>query len=115
MAIVQELNKEWFCDRFKEMGRGDNFSYEGLCALYDYFDEYSDETGEDFKLDVIAICCDWYEASEEELLREYCHEIEQYNEDNGGEIDPESLVIDFMNDNTFTIVLDNGNILYQAF
>ena len=48
---------------FRECGRENHFSYEGFNALYDYLNEYSDEVGEDFKVDVIAICCDFTEYS----------------------------------------------------
>lgn len=59
---------------FKEYGREDHFSYYGFQALYDYFDQYSDDIGEDFKIDVIAICCDFTEyASWEELYNNYSY------------------------------------------
>lgn len=59
---------------FKECGRENHFSYEGFHALYDYLDNYSDEVGEDFKVDVIAICCDFTEyESWEELYNNYSY------------------------------------------
>ena len=48
---------------FKECGRENHFSYEGFNALYDYLDDYSEEVGEPFKVDVIALCCDFTEYS----------------------------------------------------
>lgn len=57
---------------FKECGRKDYFSYEGFNALYDYLDEYSDEVGEDIKVDVMALCSDFTEYSGwEELYDNY--------------------------------------------
>lgn len=50
-----------FCDRFREMGRKDQFSYNGLHALYDHLVQYEAETGEEIELDVIALCCDYSE------------------------------------------------------
>ena len=52
---------------FRECGREHHFSYEGFNALYDYLEEFSECTGEDFKIDVIALCCDFteYESWEE--------------------------------------------------
>ena len=59
-------------DLFRRCGRENHFSYEGFNALYDYLDEYSGEVGEDFKVDVIAICCDFTEyESWEELYNDY--------------------------------------------
>jgi hypothetical protein len=46
-----------FADQFRDYGRGDNFSYDALHALYEWYEELDP----DMELDVIAICCDWYE------------------------------------------------------
>lgn len=51
--------------------RPDNFSYEGLCALFDYLEEYEEGTGEQMELDVIALCCDFSEATLEEIAEDY--------------------------------------------
>ena len=61
MAIVQTLNVYQFRDAFRAYGRNDQFSYNGLECLFDYLEEYSDSTGEPFELDVVALCCDFYE------------------------------------------------------
>ena len=52
---------------FRECGRENHFSYEGFNALYNYLEEFSECIGEDFKIDVIALCCDFteYEGWEE--------------------------------------------------
>ncbi|MCD6162597.1 MAG: hypothetical protein J7K40_09325 [candidate division Zixibacteria bacterium] len=52
-----------FRDAFQKMGRGDNFSYEGLEALYDFLEECE---GEDYELDVIALCCAYSEYGDVE-------------------------------------------------
>lgn len=75
---------------FRKCGRENHFSYEGFNALYDYLDEYSDEVGEDFKVDVIAICCDFTEYSGwEEIYDNYSYSynnksktFEELEEDN---------------------------------
>lgn len=46
-----------FADQFQAYGRGDDFSYEALEALYEWYEELDP----DMELDVIAICCDWCE------------------------------------------------------
>jgi len=102
MAIVQELNKSYFMDRFTEMGRGDQFSYEAL--------EYSESTGEDYRLDVIAICCDWYESTVEELINEYDIDVSECEDDE----EKQETVIDYLNDETFAMYAGD-KILYQAF
>lgn len=59
---------------FREYGRENYFSHEGFNALYDYLEELSKETGTDFKVDVIALCCDFTEyESWEELYNDYAY------------------------------------------
>ena len=55
-----------FRNAFQEL-RPTKFSYDGLNALYEYFEEYEDSTGEKIELDVMAICCEYteYESIEE--------------------------------------------------
>ena len=59
--MIQTIYKSDFTSAFHKAGRGDNFTYEGLIALYDYLEDYEDSTGEQIELDVIAICCDFNE------------------------------------------------------
>ena len=56
-----------FVDAFKKM-RPSNFSYEGLIALYDYLENFEEDTDKEIELDVIAFCCDY---SEWDNLEEY--------------------------------------------
>ena len=58
--IKQTINEYTFEEAFRAI-RPDNFSYQGLQALYEYLAELSDDIGEDIELDVIAICCDYRE------------------------------------------------------
>lgn len=70
MYIEVTFNR--FCDAFQDMGREDQFSYEALKALFDYYEDLEESTNETIELDVIAICCDWTEyESEEELANDY--------------------------------------------
>jgi hypothetical protein len=60
------INKSQFRDEFHRAGRGNQFSYEALGLLFDYFEE-----DEDMELDVIAICCEFVEMSEDEIREQY--------------------------------------------
>jgi len=66
--MKQSVNKSDFRAAFNEMDRGDNFTPAALNALYEYLEEYEQDTGEEIELDVIAICCDY---DEEESLEEW--------------------------------------------
>lgn len=47
-----------FHDAFNKAGRGNQFSYEALDTLFDYYEDMED--GEE-ELDVIKTCCEWTE------------------------------------------------------
>ena len=70
--MKQSVNEYQFRDAFHKMGRGDNFSYAGLTALYDYLEQYEHDTGQEIELDVIALCCEYAEYdSLQEFQRDY--------------------------------------------
>ena len=71
MAIVMTLDKKDFADAFKRYNRQDQFSSEGLDVLFNYLEELSEDTVEPVELDVIALCCEYYESSIEELIKQY--------------------------------------------
>lgn len=48
--------RTWF-----ENNRPNNFSYSGLTALFEYFEEYEHSTGESIEFDPISICCEYTE------------------------------------------------------
>jgi len=67
--LYQEINQADFISAFKSI-RPNNFSYEGLKALYGYFEELSED--QNIELDVIAICCDFTEYENfEEIKKDY--------------------------------------------
>ena len=64
--IYLELTQSMFTQQFHNMGRGDQFTHEALCAMYDYLES----TGKDVSLDVIALCCNFCEYTIEEFEQE---------------------------------------------
>ena len=66
--MINTINKYEFSDAFQKMGRGDQFSYEGLIALFDYLEILEDDIGEPIELDVISLCCEY---TEYENLKEF--------------------------------------------
>lgn len=80
--MIQTINASDFRDAFRSMGRTDQFSYEGLGALFDYLEEIDP----DFELDVIALCCDYSEDSVEQIAEAYGLELpEDEDEDQHAE------------------------------
>ena len=67
MAIKMTLNKDMFRFQMAQI-RPDNFSYEGLGELFDYFDDMDPEQ---IEYDPIGICCDFSQCSLEEFAQSY--------------------------------------------
>jgi len=80
--MKQTVYEHDFRRAFEQL-RPDNFTYQGLNALYDYLTDFEDGTGEEVELDVIGICCEY---SEYKNLKEYnqdydyCESISQLQE-----------------------------------
>ena len=54
------LTEQHFLDRFRVI-RPDNFSYEGLQALFGWYESLEEESGTEFEFDPIGISCQWTE------------------------------------------------------
>lgn len=78
-----------------------NFSYEGLHALFEYFEELEDDIGEEIELDVVAICCDYTEYDDlDDFDRDYSKDDKVYTMD---EIREETVVIEIPDTERFII------------
>lgn len=72
--MINTISQYDFVDAFKRL-RPNNFSYEGLLALFDWFEMLEEDTGQKIELDVIAICCDFSEY----------HDLKEFQNDYGDE------------------------------
>ena len=59
--IYEKVSENDFLQAFVQRGRGESFSYEGQKALFEYLEQYAEDTGEAVELDVIALCCEYSE------------------------------------------------------
>ena len=56
------ISESMFKDMFRFYGRSNQFSSNGLKALYEYFEEvHGEDSGYEYVLDVISLCCDFTE------------------------------------------------------
>lgn len=84
--MKEYVTESMFIDAFKQSDtRKNQFSYEGLQALFEYFEEYEDSTGETIDFDMIAICCEYTEYDSlkryNDEYRKECEEIDEISED----------------------------------
>ena len=107
MAVVQIINNiHQFREAFRLAGRMDQFSHEGLEVLLNYLEQFN----ESIELDVVALCCDYYESSIEELIDNYKIDL--------SEADPDSItevVREYLEDNTSVCGQVSDGFVYAAF
>lgn len=109
--IIQTVNAYDFERAFIQAGRKDQFSYEGLRALFDYLDEVSDDVGAPYELDVISICCDWTESDWQTIAQDYNLDLSEHKNDD----DKIEAVDEYLSDHTQMIRLPTDNFVYQSF
>lgn len=117
--MKQTVNSYQFVDAFTLAGRGDQFSSAGLFALYDYYDELEQDTGEEVELDVVAICCDWAEYADlADWARDYfSHEtwLDDLGLDEGAtDEEIEAAAREYVQDNGQLIEF-NGGVIVSGF
>ncbi len=69
--MKQTVNRNDFMHAFHQYNRYEQFGYDALAVLFDYYEQLEDDLGEEITLDVIAICCDWGVYSTEEIKGEF--------------------------------------------
>ena len=84
---------------FRDCGREDNFSSDGLAALFRYIEELEEDTGEQCDLDPIELCCDHTEYSSAlEAAADY-----------NGPTDTEMHALEWLEERTEVIRLENSS------
>jgi hypothetical protein len=66
---------------FVDCGRENQFSHEGLKVLFDYHEDYEEQTGEELELDVIAMCCGYSEDHPDDIISIYSIDVDGMDED----------------------------------
>ena len=100
-----------FREAFRACGRAEQFSYEGLEVLFDYLEQYEEDTGEELELDVVALCCDFYEDTVAAITDNYSINLTDCeDEDEQAEV-----VREYLEDNGALVGEVTGGFVYRAF
>lgn len=91
------------------MGRENQFSYEGLGILFDYLEECERDCGEEFELDVIAVCCDFAECHWADIANDYKIDLSDIDNDD----DKCRAVGEYLNDEGYLIGEVEGGFVYR--
>lgn len=125
--MKQTITKQHFIDTCRSWpDREQRFSYEGLDALYDYLENYEEETGTETEFDYIALCCDYTEYdSPQEAVAQYeeggigigSKDINDYpNIDlvELAELECEA-ALEYLEERTTVIPVEGGGVIIQNF
>ncbi len=93
------------------MDRKENFSYEALNLLYDWFEEYEESCDTEVELDVIAICCEYTEDDWESIADNYSIDLTDCEDDD----EREQAVEDHLQYNTLLVGKTSGTMVYAAY
>ena len=69
--MYTRVTEDSFRNTFLTSDYSENFSYSGLTALYNYFEELEDELGESVEFDLVAIAGEYSELTIDELRDNY--------------------------------------------
>ena len=99
--MYTRVTEDSFRDTFLTSANYNNFSYDGLTALYDYFSELEADLGEPIEcefieFDLIAIACEYSELTIDELRDNYS-------------VDKDIDVIEYLQENTIVIEIENSD------
>jgi predicted ArsR family transcriptional regulator len=100
-----------FREAFRQAGRAEQFSYEGLEVLFDMLESLEDDTGEEIELDVIALCCEYSEETSEEIAANYSIDISECEDED----EIKDAVLEYLNENTFVAGETATGIVYAQF
>ena len=99
--MKQSINIREFERAFCDYDREDNFTTEGLVALYDFIEQLDEGSGTDTELDVVALCCEFTEYAD--LAEFQSNHSDEYQS------------IDDISDQTIVIRVNSDRFIIQDF
>lgn len=114
--MKQSITFSQFVDAFRAHDRYDSFGYQGLRVIFDYLEQYEQDTCEELELDVIAICCDYNMMSFDDVARDYHIDLSHLDaEDDDYEEQCEEAVLEYLNDHTMVLGQCVDGVIFQCF
>ena len=100
--MIKTINFYDFQLGFEIQGRQNQFSYSGLKALFEYFEQLEEDCGYSLEFDPVAICCEYVEYDN----------ISEFHLDYDHEDYPD---VDSLYDHTQVIEIDKQSFIIVAF
>lgn len=109
--MKQSVNFSDFIDAFRAHDRYDSYGYEALKVIFEYLEQYEEETGQEIELDVIAICCDYNAEHYTAIASNYSIDLDGLDDD-----EAKQAVIEYIQDNSSYLgEATDGELVYQSF
>jgi predicted ArsR family transcriptional regulator len=105
------VNFSHFRDSFTKANRTDQFSYDGLKIIFDYIEQYEQDSGDEVELDVIGICCDFAEQHWKDIASDYSIPFDE----NENEEEQEAEILDYLADEGVLIGASASGVVYRQF
>jgi len=110
--MKQTINFSDFKNAFDNL-RPNNFSVDALQIMFEYFEEYERDIGEEIEFDPIGICCEYIEQSPHEIIHSYSLEKDIDGMDQDEMI--KYLENYLLSSCIFIGITDSGSFVYQQF
>ena len=117
MALVMTIDTAHELQtEFNRYDRSENFTPAGIRVLFDYLEEISEGSGEDIKLDIIGLCCDYSEDTFEDIAANYNIDlIDRDGETIEDEEEIKRIVLDYLNEKTVVCGATGTTVVYAVF
>jgi hypothetical protein len=110
--MKQAVNFSSFIDEFHAYDRYDGYGYQALKVIFEYLEQYEEETGTEIELDVVAICCDYNAEHYTDIASNYSIDL---SDADGNEDAEKKIVLGYLNDNTTVLGETDCEIVYLVF
>lgn len=107
--MKQTVTFSTFVDAFRAAGRESQFSYDALSVLWDYFEQYEEDCGEELELDVVAICCDYAEGTVADTAQDYGVDLSECEDED----EREEAVRDYLENEGALVGEVDGGFVYR--
>lgn len=129
MPITRLRSASDLREEFRAYGRQSAFSSQAFEWLWDYLEQYEEDTCTPLEIDVVGLCCDYSEEDYGSIASSYSvglperedfeyidfpGNMPQYDEEAHTEAKREA-ILDYLRDNTVVLGYDDDSVLFAAF
>ena len=108
------VNIYTFREEFNRMGRGNQFTHDGLDVLFDYLEELA-HCEEEYELDVVGLCCDFAEGAAKDIARDYSIDLSAIEGASEYDENVFAIVREYLEDEGVLVGETDTTIVYRQF